>query len=521
GWLTARVNGVLTTPVAAVSVPTQHRTVAPVGGAARPGVAPTRMLPALVPVAAPPGQPAAALAGATLLVTGLGPVAESVVEQLRSYGATVRTGTVAEPGTVDGVDGLVLLDGLAGGPAPLLPGAFGLIKQVLVERPRYVLAAADTNAGAGADGLRGLFRTAAREYLSTAVRLVAVDGAEPADRLARQIVDELLATDEVPVVHRGGGARSAYELVPASLGPLATGGAGPAGDGAAEARAIGLDRDAVVLLVGGARGITSWFARALASAAGCRIELIGRTPMPDGPEDPALEAATDAVSLRAALARQGIASPAEIAGRAQAILAGREVEATLRELREAGAQVRYHRLDVRDAQATRRLITAIHGEYGRIDGLVYAAGVIEDKLIADKEPDSFARVFDTKVAGARAVLGALDSLSGVPKFVVLFGSVAATHGNRGQADYAAANDALEAIGARWAAGSGNRCLTVHWGPWAPAEGHSGMVTAELSREYGRRGIALIDPEEGALSLLSELAWGDPAVTSVVYTASGW
>jgi hypothetical protein len=48
-----------------------------------------------------------------------------------------------------------------------------------------------------------------------------------------------------------------------------------------------------------------------------------------------------------------------------------------------------------------------------------------------------------------------------------------------------------------------------------------MVTPELVREYARRGISLIDPEEGAASLLRELAWGDGTTTSVVYTASGW
>ncbi|WP_432843331.1 SDR family NAD(P)-dependent oxidoreductase [Dactylosporangium sp. CA-092794] len=518
-WLAARLSDALTPPVAEpASIPTQSRTEAAVGGDAPPGVAPARLLPALVAAADPPARPATALAGATLLVTGAGPVAAQVAELLHRAGATVRTGTVAEPGAVEGVDGLVLLDGLAGGPAPLLPGAFGLIQRVLAGGPRHVLAATDTSAAA--DGLRGLFRTMALEYPSTAVRLAVVDDAEPADRLARQIVDELLAADGAPVVHRDGGARRAYRLAPASLGPLAAGGAGPAGDGVAEARAIGLDRDSVVVLVGGARGITAWFARALAAAAGCRIELIGRTPLPDGPEDPALASATDAVALRAALARQGNAAPAEIARTAQAILAGREVRATLRELGEAGARARYHCLDVRDAEATERLLNAVHGEHGRIDGLVYAAGVIEDKLITDKDPGSFARVFDTKVAGARAVLGALDGLKAAPRFVVFFGSVTATDGNRGQADYAAANDALDAIGARWAAGTGNRCLTVHWGPWAPAGGHGGMVTAELGREYARRGIGLIDPEEGALSLLGELAWGDPAVTSVVYTAQG-
>ena len=44
---------------------------------------------------------------------------------------------------------------------------------------------------------------------------------------------------------------------------------------------------------------------------------------------------------------------------------------------------------------------------------------------------------------------------------------------------------------------------------------------EIKALCARRGIALIDPEEGTLSLLRELAWGDPALPAVVYTASGW
>jgi hypothetical protein len=48
-----------------------------------------------------------------------------------------------------------------------------------------------------------------------------------------------------------------------------------------------------------------------------------------------------------------------------------------------------------------------------------------------------------------------------------------------------------------------------------------MVTPELAQEYGRRGIALIDPEEGTRCLLGELASGAPSVHAVVYTAQGW
>ena len=208
---------------------------------------------------------------------------------------------------------------------------------------------------------------------------------------------------------------------------------------------------------------------------------------------------------------------------AREILARREVNDTLTELRELGSEANYRSADVRDTQAIAQLVKQVHAEHGRIDGVVYAAGVIEDKLVADKDEESFARVFGTKVDGATAVLNALSGLPGLPtlpRFVVLFGSVAAALGNRGQADYAAANDALETLGARWSARTGGRALTVHWGPWAPADRHGGMVSAELARSYQQRGIALIDPAEGVASLLRELAWG--AADAVVLNAAlGW
>jgi hypothetical protein len=48
-----------------------------------------------------------------------------------------------------------------------------------------------------------------------------------------------------------------------------------------------------------------------------------------------------------------------------------------------------------------------------------------------------------------------------------------------------------------------------------------MVTPERGREYARRGVRLIDPEEGTAALLRELAWGAESADAVVYTSSGW
>ncbi|SCE84106.1 Acyl transferase domain-containing protein [Micromonospora echinospora] len=517
-WLDQKMNATAA-PVEAAPAPAPAATEE----LANPGIPPKRLVPRESVRPASLGDPAELLAGKQFLITGGGAVGAYLAELLGEHGAGGQLGVLDSEQADQGFDGFLLLDGLTRTEGPLLPSVFPLVKRVLATGPRWLIGAGAPAAGGTADGMPGLFRTIAREYPELTARFVELDVETEPEVLARQLLDELLTVGEEkpPVVARRGDERYVADLVQVDLGALASRGAGPAGEGASEVAALGLSHESVVVLIGGARGITPWFARTLASAGRCRIELVGRTPRPAGPEDAALAAARDKTELRAALVKQGLRAPAEIERRAQAIMAGREVEATIAELTELGGEVRYHTLDVRDADATKALLAEIHQHHGRLDGLVYAAGIIEDKLIAEKDPASFTRVFDVKVNGARAVLAGLDELPDQPKFVVFFGSIAAAYGNRGQSDYAAANDALDTIGTRWSTQTGIRCLTVHWGPWAPGAGHGGMVTAELSREYARRGIGLIDPEEGALSLLRELAWAEPSDTSVVYTASGW
>ncbi|MFE6004996.1 SDR family oxidoreductase [Streptomyces sp. NPDC056450] len=455
--------------------------------------------------------------GSTVLLLGGGELAPVVAERLRAAGAEPRlvpTGQLPEAGA----DAVLYLDALDAAEAPL-PEAFPLFQTVLAGAPRRLLAVERRTEGA-ASGLRGFFRSVGREYPGLAATLVEVAPGAAPDAVADALVTELAATEREPVVLADGGTRRALRLTLTDLGALAATGAGPAGDGVAEAEAAGLDRDAVVLLVGGARGITARFARTIASVSRCRIELMGRTPVPSDTEDPATAGATDRAGLRAAFLASGLTSPAEVERRVSATLAAREVRDTVAALRAHGSQVRYHCVDVLDVEAVRATVKDIHAEHGRLDGVVYAAGVIEDKLIAEKPVESFRRVFSTKVGGARAVLDAVDSLPTGPRFAVLFGSIAAALGNRGQSDYAAANDALEELGRRWSTAD-RRGLTVHWGPWAASETNGGMVTPELMRSYASRGIKLIDPEEGPLSLLRELAWGAPSAHAAVYTASGW
>ncbi|MEV4055059.1 beta-ketoacyl synthase N-terminal-like domain-containing protein [Amycolatopsis sp. NPDC049688] len=353
-----------------------------------------------------------------------------------------------------------------------------------------VLVAAEPGA---VPGLRGLVRSAALER-DGVTRLV-----EVTQDVAKTLVDEALSDGPSFVGHDDAG-RFTIEPRRADLPSIAYAGAGPGGG---ELAALGLGPDSVVLLVGGARGITARAAVAFA-ASGCRLELAGRTPWPGEPDD----LPEDPAAMRAVLAGRG-GPVAGIERRVRTVLAQREIGRTLGEIRAAGGTAGYTSLDVRDPDAVRRLVKDLPS---RLAGVVFAAGVIDDKLMADKDETSFRTVYKTKVDGARVLLDALDA---EPGFVAFFGSIASVLGNRGQTDYAAANDALETIGAAWP----GRAVTVHWGPWAPDGDHGGMVSPELAREYERRDIGLLDPAEATAALLRELAYGTDR--SVLYTASLW
>ncbi|ONK14104.1 type I polyketide synthase [Streptomyces sp. MP131-18] len=479
------------------------------------GTAPKRLVPHRVPLAAQP-EPGD-LAGRRFALLGEGPHAEALAAALAARGAQPlpRAAGHLLSEREGPLDGVLLLGPLAGGAErPPLPAAFPVIRAALRLGPGRLLCVRP--AEGRATGLDGLLRTVAREYPGTLARVVGIDPAAPADATAALLLGELADADRAPVVLHTPAGRQGYATAPAALTPP------PGRSAAADGTALGLGRDAVVLLAGGARGITAHVATALAAATGCRIELLGRTPQAVEPEAADTARAADRTALRAALAARGGADPAAIEREAALILAQREIAATLAELNGLGAEARYQSADLLDPESVRQAVKAVHTRHGRLDGVVCAAGVIEDRLIDQKTPESFARVFATKVDGARTLLDAVAQLSQVPRFAVLFGSVSAVLGNRGQADYAAANDALEGVAAAWAARTGARALTVHWGPWAPSAAHPGMVSPELGRDYARRGVGLIEPDEGARALLDELAWGDPAQATVVYTAAdGW
>jgi NAD(P)-dependent dehydrogenase (short-subunit alcohol dehydrogenase family) len=362
-------------------------------------------------------------------------------------------------------------------------------------------------------GEPGLLRSLAWELPDRVVRSVQVAADASAELVAAAVIDELAQpagpVDSCPIP----GTRRTRIAMATERPSGATGALPP------------FERSSVVLVTGGARGITARFAVALAEAGVGHLELVGRSALPTTDEPADLAAAADVRALRqAVLARGDAKTPAQVEEICRRLLAEREVRATMAAIGKAGASVRYHQLDVRNTGHLAAVVAGVYEHHGRIDGVVHGAGVIEDRFLADKTWESYQRVYETKVGAARTLLGAVRDDIG---FVVLFGSVSGVFGNRGQVDYAAANDALDALARSAAPGGGlarlaGRVLAVDWGPWG---GGTGMVAPELAREYARRGVGLIEPDDGVALLGEELAaaraQGGRFPASQVVVARAW
>ena len=357
-------------------------------------------------------------------------------------------------------------------------------------------------------GAVGLLKSLREEWPGVRVKAVDLDLSQTAEEQAQQLVTELrLPAGRIEVGYPQG-VRTEFRTQPAPLEPpLPTRGM--------------LDPDWVILATGGARGITAAILEGLA-VQGLTLVLVGRSPEPM-PEEPGLAAIATDKGLRAhfiaAVRAKGLTvRPVEIDRQVDRVLRARELQTNLARLRSLGARIDYQVADVRDPMAISALLKGIYARYGRLDGVIHAAGIIEDRLLVDKTTESWERVFDTKADTAWLLATALrpEQL----RFLVFFSSVAGRYGNRGQTDYAAANELMNrlawSLSQRWAAWP-VRVAAINWGPWAG----SGMVSAATQALFEARGVVPIQPLLGRSFFLDEILRAPAESVEIIAGEGPW
>jgi acyl transferase domain-containing protein/D-arabinose 1-dehydrogenase-like Zn-dependent alcohol dehydrogenase/acyl carrier protein len=250
----------------------------------------------------------------------------------------------------------------------------------------------------------------------------AIDVAGTEDEAAAAIVAELTGAPKDPVVAWRRATRSVQRFESQRI------------EGAPGAPAL-LQTGGTYLITGGLGGIGLKVAEWLARTAKARLVLVNRSALPPRAEWAA--AGDDRLGRRV-----------------------RAVEA----LEKLGAEVLVVKADSGDLGQMRAAVAEAQARFGRIDGVMHAAGVAGDGVIQLKEKAVAAAVIDAKVRAALILAEVLRSAP--PAFTVHFSSLAAVVGGFGQVDYCGANSGLDALAQAAQAAGGPPVISINWDAWA-------------------------------------------------------
>jgi acyl transferase domain-containing protein/thioesterase domain-containing protein/acyl carrier protein len=242
---------------------------------------------------------------------------------------------------------------------------------------------------------------------------------------ANQILCELRSSvNDSPVAYRSG-RRWTRIFVPAQNG--------------ANGKAITLREGGVYLITGGLGGIGLVLAESMARRTQSRFVLIGRNIFPPR------------CDWEEWLGSHGVSDPIALKIR------------KIRSIEALGSEVFIVAADTADLEAMRRVAAQTHAQFGAINGIIHAAGVLDDAPILEKDASSAARVLAPKVRGT-LVLKSVFAEEPL-EFFILLSSISSTVSPAGQIDYAAANAFLDAFAG--AAKMGEKCqaIAIQWPRW--------------------------------------------------------
>ncbi len=449
---------------------------------------------------------------ARLVVTDNGSIlAQSIVTELKTLGYLAELIKVdeymAKNTSFTDVDGLVIISPTAGAHDGFLKNAFKLAKLFGVSQQekisskegalfitisrmdgRFGINGMNGQSDPFSGGLAGLLKTAHHEWPHVQCKAVDVnvfDETEP--EMGIIIVDEILHSGPLEVGIAAGNQRVCLQLIPSPNSDKPTSAPINPGD--------------VIVVTGGARGVTVEIALAMAKAWKPTLILLGRSPEPKA--EPAwLKGLTEEAQIKRALVSQNgkNLSPKKIESEYRGILANREISANLKRIEALSAvKVYYHSVDVRNERQVKKMMDTIKKTHGPIAGVVHGAGVIADRRIEDKTDEMFDSVYETKVIGLQRILTLIDPTE--LKILALFSSSTGRFGRTGQVDYAVANEVLNKIGQLHAKQLQNcRVVSFNWGPW-----EGGMVNPALRKVFAQEGVSLIPLAAGAEFFINEFS----------------
>ncbi|MGW5619108.1 SDR family NAD(P)-dependent oxidoreductase, partial [Streptomyces sp. NPDC003877] len=171
-------------------------------------------------------------------------------------------------------------------------------------------------------------------------------------------------------------------------------------------------------------------------------------------------------------------------------------------LEAAGTRATLAACDVTDRADLERLLARIDEDSAPLRAVFHTAGTLDDRLLDHLDAEALAATTAPKLQAATH-LHTLTADRDLDAFV-LYSSVVGTLGNIGQANYAMANAALDALAEQRRA-DGLPALSIAWGPWA----QGGMTQGRAESQLKRVGLVPLAPDAALTALDAALTAGPP------------
>ena len=295
----------------------------------------------------------------------------------------------------------------------------------------------------------GFGRTVATEHSTFWGGLVDIDPDHPAGASIPVLVDHLRQTDPEDQAAVRGNESFVPRLARQSVTPVC--------------RAFEARPDASYLITGGLGGLGLVAAEWLARNGAGHLLLASRRQFPSRHEWKAWSGEDERI--------------------------GAQIKAINR-IEQLGCHVSVASVDVSDATALERQITAWSSEYPPIRGVVHAAGIMQYEPVVDHSEAAMERIVGAKALAAWELHRLLHDSP--MDFFVLYSSTSSLLSSPFMSSYAAANASLDTLAAlRHAAGLPG--LSVNWGTWREA---GMLLDFDAARNTRLKGVGTLSNKEG-------------------------
>ncbi|MCX8132089.1 MAG: amino acid adenylation domain-containing protein [Clostridia bacterium] len=206
-----------------------------------------------------------------------------------------------------------------------------------------------------------------------------------------------------------------------------------------ENSAVKLKNNGVYLMTGGLGGIGLVLAEYLAQEMKAKLILVSRSEFPE-------QADWD--------------NWIESHGKKNAV--SRKIK-KLKQYQSAGAEILVCQADVTNKNELENLRGQVESRFGRVDGIIHAAGNPGGGMIQFKKKENTEQVLAPKVQGTIEIYRAFEDCK--LDFFMLCSSLNAITGGFGQIDYSAANAFLDAFAHAHDSRRGTRFISIDWDRW--------------------------------------------------------